>query len=101
MAKFNLGEIVVTRGISDCMTENAEFIQFVIDCLGRHSEGDWGDLCEEDKKVNDDALLNADDRLVSSYDYPNKLDNPLFDNNIYVITEWDRSATTILFPSEY
>ena len=101
MAKFNLGQIVVTRGINDCMTRNVGFTKFVVDCLSRHSEGDWGDLCEEDKKVNDDALLNADNRLVSSYDYPSKLDNPLSDDHIYVITEWDRSSTTVLFPSEY
>lgn len=50
-------------------------------------------MCEEDKATNDNALV-TEGRLFSSYDYKE-------DIKIWIITEWDRSATTILFPSEY
>lgn len=61
-------------------------------CLNRHAKGDWGDVCDEDKKANDFALDNKE-RILSSY--------TLDDTKIWIITEWDRSVTTVLFPSEY
>lgn len=64
----------------------------LLSCLIRHRQGDWGDVCKEDSKSNDRALVD-DTRLLSSYQ--------LFGTKIWIITEWDRSATTVLFPSEY
>ena len=60
--------------------------------LRRHMSGDWGDLPEEDKRENDQAILNCD-RVVSAYNVAG--------GRVWVITEYDRSATTVLLPSEY
>lgn len=91
--KFPMGQIVMTRGVNDLVAENAEFSRFVTDSLARHSRGDWGDLPPEDKKENEYALTRRL-RLFSAYEKP-----PL--PKIWIITEADRSVTTILFPSEY
>jgi len=61
--------------------------------LLRHKHGDWGDLCPEDRKVNEDALPYGS-RLLSSY-------RTRLDDKLWVIIEWDCSATTILLPEEY
>jgi len=61
--------------------------------LQRHLNGDWGDLCDEDRRSNDAALKNGD-RLFSSYRITPDL-------KLWIITEWDRSITTLLLPSEY
>jgi len=92
-SKFSLGQVLMTRGVNDLVAENAEFAQFVTESLKRHVRGDWGDLPEEDKKENELSLREGF-RLLSAYEKP-----PL--PKIWIITEADRSATTILFPSEY
>ena len=61
--------------------------------LRRHVEGDWGDLCMEDKLANETALLRGD-RLFSAYHTETGV-------KFYVITEWDRSVTTVLLPEDY
>lgn len=94
MSKFKLGQVVMTCGVNNKIAEDKEFTKFVSKSFTRHCNGDWGDLDKEDKMANDFALRNGDDRLVSKYDYDNN-------TSIYIITEWDRSATTILFPEEY
>lgn len=55
--------------------------------------GDWGDLCEEDRQANEDAL-NRDLRLLSAYSDRNGA-------KFWIITEADRSLTTILLPEDY
>lgn len=92
MSKFNLGQAVMTRGIAEEMEQNKEFAEFVRASFIRHSNGDWGEMCEEDKQANEDALKN-DLRIFSAYIKG--------DWKIWIITEWDRSVTTILFPEEY
>ena len=94
MAKFNYGQLVATSGVSEAMDDNCKFRDFVTNSFKKHLNGDWGDLCKEDKELNDSALKNGDDRLFSSYTNENGV-------KIWIITEWDRSATTILFPEEY
>ena len=89
--KFPLGKLVWTRGVNDLAAENAEFAEFVSACINRHANGDWGDLCDDDRFANEDALRHGG-RLLSAYGSTRK---------IWIITEWDRSATTILFPEEY
>ena len=61
--------------------------------LQRHVTGDWGDLCEEDKNENEFSLKN-ELRILSAYTLRTGV-------KIWVITEADRSATTILLPDEY
>lgn len=89
---FNLGMTVTTSGVADLMNEDPEFCRFVGTSLKRHSQCDWGDICEEDWKENEFAL-QRNLRLFSSYNH--KV------NKIWIITESDHSVTTILFPEEY
>jgi len=91
---FQPGELVMTRGVMDKTEESQEFSMFVLASLSRHLSGDWGDLGEEDKALNNNALdEEAPDRVFSMYKKG--------EEKIYIITEWDRSYTTVLFPSEY
>ena len=89
---FQLGRIVWTRYINDCVAENTLFAKFVMDSLKRHANCDWGEISESDKKENTFSL-DKHLRLFSVY----KKDKFV----IWVITEADRSVTTILFPAEY
>jgi len=91
MGKFRLGQTVMTRGVSDYVVENRLHVE-LHELFLRHYNGDWGNVPREDKKYNDQALKNGE-RLVSKY--------KLGDEDVYIITEWDRSVTTVLFPSEY
>ena len=90
--KFSPGRLVWTKNINDCMVENAQFAKFVTDSLARHCMGDWGEITESDK-VENDFSLDKHLRLFSVY----KKDKFV----IWVITEADRSVTTVLFPAEY
>lgn len=92
--KFKLGQVVETNGVHELRYNNGKFHNFVRESFQRHCNGDWGDLCEDDKRANDFALRNGDDRLFSKYNFDGEI-------SIYIITEWDRSYTTILFPEEY
>ena len=91
--KFNIGQTVVTCGVNEKLMESKPFASFVAKSFVRHCNGDWGDLCKEDKQENEYALKNGE-RLFSKYEYDNE-------TSIYIITEWNRSVTTILFPHEY
>lgn len=89
---FRKAPVYMSKGVSEQM-EDIEFSKFILNCLLRYSKKDWGELCEEDKKMNDMAVANGDDRILASYKYE--------DESVYIITEWDLSATTILFAYEY
>ncbi|MFA5186773.1 MAG: hypothetical protein WC551_09875 [Patescibacteria group bacterium] len=91
--RFPMGKLVWTRGVNDRVAADAAFARMVTSCLARHSRGDWGELCQEDKDTNESALKEGG-RLFSAYE---KEGLP----KIWIITEWDRSATTVLFPDEY
>ncbi len=93
-AKFERGKLVVTEGIANRMVVDDDFSNFISDCLARHLAGDWGDAGDETKAANESALKDGD-RLFSIYDYS---DN---DTRIWIITEGNRSATTVLLPEEY
>ena len=82
----------MTRGISNSMEGNSKFFNEVMIAFNRYVNGDWGDLCDEDKQANEDALKNGY-RLLGKYNTCR--------GSIYIITEWDRSVTTVLFPDEY
>jgi hypothetical protein len=93
MSKFPMGQIVLTRGVYEWMTVNGNFYHFVNTSLKRHSRGDWGNLCPEDREQNELALKDSS-RLFSAYEHWRL-------PGIWIITEADRSATTVLFPDEY
>lgn len=65
----------------------------LVNALDRHLSGDWGDVCAEDRSQNDRALKNGA-RLLSVYHTAAKV-------KFWIITEADRSATTVLLPSDY
>lgn len=90
--KFNLGEVVWTRGVNNAVAQDANFSEFVMHSLKRHATGDWGDLDEQDKRENEYAIGKYL-RLFSAYEHQSR--------KIWIITEADRSVTTILFPDEY
>ena len=92
MESLRKSQLVVTRGVHEKIEQDSEFAKGVYTSLRRYYSGDWGDLCDEDKEMNEMAL-KCGDRIFAMY----KLGN----DKIYIITEWDRSVTTILFPSEY
>ena len=94
--KFKLGQLVMTRGVNDRVAESEEFAVFVWQSLKRHANGDWGKIGKEDRQENEFSL-NKHLRLFSAYIYEER--GRTFE--IYIITEADRSATTILFPEEY
>ncbi len=91
--RFPLGQTVMTRGVNDLVAENVAFAKLVTDSLVRHATGDWGDLSAEDKAENDRSLQEGE-RLLSAYKSEGL-------PKIWIITEADRSATTVLFPDEY
>ena len=97
-AVFNTGQIVATRGAYDLASENPDFAQFIQKSLNRHVKGDWGDVDDEDKQTNDQSLKQGT-RLLSAYNDDRFPRNGIA--TIWIITEADRSATTVLFPDEY
>ena len=90
---INLGRTYLTRGVNDLVVENLTFAKFVTNSLKRHAQGDWGDLCRGDWQENERAHSEGE-RLFSVYKSEWQLP-------IWIITEADRSATTVLFPEEY
>lgn len=90
--KFQVGNLVFTAGVNALVADNEEFAKQVVRGLKRHSQGDWGDLTQDDKDSNDDSLKVGDGRLFSAYEGVKK---------VWIITESDRSVTTVLFPDEY
>jgi hypothetical protein len=88
--KFNLGQVVATPGALEVLAESAQEPAFFLD---RHIQGDWGDVDTHDWQANEDALVHGD-QLLSAY-------RTLKGKKLWIITEADRSATTILLPDEY
>ena len=89
MGPLPLGKVLATPGAIKLIREAGEH---PFDYLARHATGDWGDLCEDDRKENELSLKHGW-RIVSSYSIGEKC--------IWVITEADRSVTTILLPEDY
>jgi hypothetical protein len=87
---FPAGQIVATPGAL-ALLEHADISPF--EFLSRHLRGDWGDLCQDDKTENELSLKQGF-RLVSSYRVSEA-------RTIWIITEADRSVTTLLLPDEY
>lgn len=88
--KFSLGQVVATPGALALLEEHRVS---PLHLLARHVSGDWGELPADDAALNSMAL-KSDGRLLSSY--------PIAPNaRVWVITEWDRSVTTVLRPEDY
>ncbi|MCC4595450.1 hypothetical protein NRY95_05625 [Xanthomonas campestris pv. phormiicola] len=89
--KFSPGRIITTAGVNDLERRCQPRLYLY---LHRHLRGDWGDVDDSDWQCNDTALKSGEDRLFSAYEIEPDL-------RLWIITEWDRSATTLLLPSEY
>ena len=87
---FSLGQVVATPGALAALEEAGEGAQAILD---RHAQGDWGQIDKEDSNANNQALRRHE-RLLSAYTLKNG-------TKIWVITEADRSATTLLLPEDY
>jgi hypothetical protein len=87
---FSLGQIVATPGALAALEEAGQPPQ---EFLSRHIRGEWGDVCEEDRRENEFSVERGF-RLLSSY-------RTNADAQLFVITEADRSVTTILLQEEY
>ena len=90
MPKFSLGQVVATPGALIALDAAGHAPREFLD---RHSRGDWGELDEHDRHENEWSLVHRC-RLLSAYHLRDG-------TKIWIITEADRSATTILLPEEY
>ena len=88
-APLPLGKVVATPGALNLLRKSGEH---PFDYLARHATGDWGALCAFDRRQNEIALIDGY-RIFSSYEVPA--------GRVWIITEADRSVTTILLPEEY
>lgn len=86
--KFALGEIILTPGAASKLLPDD-----VADAVSRHARGDWGELDLADRELNDQRLTNGGP-IASIYTASNGL-------KFYVLTEADRTTTTVLLPEEY
>lgn len=87
---FDLGQLVATPGVLAALEKTG---QNAMDFLSRHVRGDWGELPKEDKEENQFSV-DKSFRLLSSY-------RTTAGDKIWIITEADRSHTTLLLPDEY
>jgi len=88
--QFELGQTFITPGALEALRESG---QAPHEFLLRHVAGDWGELSEDDRNENERSLQHGF-RLLSAYSTSRG-------RKIWILTEWDRSATTILIPDEY
>ena len=88
VSKFQLGGLVATPAVLASVSQ-----EDIATGLARHLQGDWGDLDTDDRSANDRALIEGS-RLLSAYHATNGI-------KFWIITEWDRSATTVLLPEDY
>ncbi len=89
MGHLPLGRVLATPGALRLLSEIG---RHPFDYLARHATGDWGDLCAFDRRQNEIALRDGH-RVLSSYETAA--------GRVWIITEADRSVTTILLPEEY
>lgn len=93
--KFDLGQLLATPGALEALAESN---QTPVEFISRHVRGDWGELCQEDKRLNDQALVDGS-RILSAY-------RTRKGTKLWAITEacddqGRRACSTILLPSEY
>lgn len=93
--KFALGQVLATPGAFEALQVSG---QLPGEFLARHVTGDWGDVCDDDKSLNDQSLIDGS-RILSAYSTTNR-------TKLWIITEaadvrGNRVCTTLLLPSEY
>jgi hypothetical protein len=90
--KFPLGHIVMTNGIRSLLAAHQTSVNVLAPLLVRHQSGDWGEVDDGDKRQNDLSVHDGF-RVLSAY--------RLCREKVWIITEADRSVTTVLLPDEY
>lgn len=85
--QFSLGQLVMTPGAEQTFDMDTR-----VKCLKRHASRDWGDIDPEDA-TNNDLGVERNGRILSAYN--------IGEHQLWIITEADRSVTTLLLPSEY
>jgi hypothetical protein len=94
---FSLGRVVATPGALAALEKVG---QAPIEYLARHAKGDWGELCEDDKEANAEALKHGS-RLLSSYVLPDQTKLWIITDAVINTDTGERQATTLLLPEEY
>lgn len=85
---FALGQTVITTNAAETLDGSS-----VLEAIIRHQCGDWGECCPQDRDANEEALVTGA-RIFSVY-------RDSEDVKFWIITEWDRSVTTVLLPEDY
>lgn len=94
MDLINFGRVVMTNGIQKRFLEDKDFCAFIIMSVPRYLHGDWGDICADDWRLNQEALKTKD-MILGSY-HQSKTGE-----EIWIITDPGHQTTTVLFPAEY
>lgn len=92
--KFDLGEEVMTQGIANILGDGKN-CEELLDAFRRYVRCDWGDIPEEDKALNDEAVRAGDGRTLAAYNTSS--------GKIWIITDFgdEGNVTTMLLPEEY
>ena len=90
---FDLGFLTMSPGITDALEEHPELHEEIVNCLRRHQTGDYSEMSADDRRANLNAIESGQERILSAYQTTA--------GKIWIITEWDKSLTNIIFPREY
>ena len=93
--QFEPGRLTATYGISAAMEDDTAFQRFVAASLNRYQSCDWGELSTRDCEANNAAVANGENRIFAAYV------SKEMQKKIWIITEADRSYTTVMLPQEY
>lgn len=92
MTQLTLGRVVTTAGVAEWIDGSQSQAIEIARAVWKHRNRDWGLVDQEDWRTNDDAVVSGE-RVLSAYE--------ICGRRVWIITEWDRSVTTVLFPEEY
>lgn len=97
--------VVLTAHVAHWADDDTARTAWIIGCLHRHNNGDWGDLDPDDTAANHHAIRSSDGRLLSSYPIPAEFTDPSVDDDtLWIITDDladPDTLTTVLWPSDY
>lgn len=88
-----IGEIVITRKLSDATSDSPKLDKEISEAFKKFINCEWGNISSLEKQLNDAAVIEKDSRILAAY--------KTSAGKVYIITDWDRSKTTILFADEY
>ena len=92
---FPVGQIIFSKGVLQYTSIDPAFYKFIMSCLQQHCKGKYGEVDDIDKFYNNQSAKFGGDIILSSYTY-----KPA-NTAVWILTEADRSYTTILLPEEY